>query len=161
MAELITEADLPTSALADVDPSQLALMLAGANAKAARIAPCLADGATPAPTAGQLAEARLVLLGAVLRWLEAGSGALQQQAAGPFSVTVDTRQRGGYNLWPSEIEQLQAVCRNGAAVSSGAFAVDTAAPDLTGHAPWCALAFGSLYCSCGADIAGVPIFELG
>ncbi|RKT33673.1 hypothetical protein DEU34_2277 [Microbacterium sp. AG1240] len=27
------------------------------------------------------------------------------------------------------------------------------------HLAWCALNFGALYCSCGADIAGVPIYE--
>ena len=29
------------------------------------------------------------------------------------------------------------------------------------HLPWCNLAFGANYCSCGTDIAGHPIFELG
>lgn len=29
------------------------------------------------------------------------------------------------------------------------------------HLPWCALAFGATYCSCGVDIAGEPIYELG
>lgn len=28
------------------------------------------------------------------------------------------------------------------------------------HLPWCSLMLGALYCSCGADIAGEPIFEL-
>lgn len=28
------------------------------------------------------------------------------------------------------------------------------------HLPWCSLAFGATYCSCGVDIAGYPIFEL-
>lgn len=27
------------------------------------------------------------------------------------------------------------------------------------HRQWCALVFGALYCSCGADIAGHPIYE--
>ena len=43
---------------------------------------------------------------------------------------------------------------------SGAFAIDLIARDTVTHAPWCALAFGSLYCSCGADIAGEPIYEV-
>jgi hypothetical protein len=159
VAAIITEADLPQAVLDKVEPPQLAMMLAGANAKAARIAPCLADGADPAPTGDQLAEARLVLLSALVRWADAGSGAYQQQSAGPFAVTVDTRQRGGYNLWPSEIEQLQAICRAGDGTGGGMFAVDTAPADLTGHAPWCALAFAAAYCSCGADIAGYPIYE--
>lgn len=28
------------------------------------------------------------------------------------------------------------------------------------HLPWCSLMMGALYCSCGVDIAGYPIFEL-
>lgn len=40
----------------------------------------------------------------------------------------------------------------------GAYAFDTA-PSGTIHAAWCALVFGANYCSCGADIAGYPIFE--
>lgn len=63
-----------------------------------------------APTSDHLAEAKLVLLGAVKRWAEAGAGALQAQTAGPFGQTIDTRQRTGFNLWPSEIESLQALC---------------------------------------------------
>lgn len=29
------------------------------------------------------------------------------------------------------------------------------------HLPWCSLSMGALYCSCGVDIAGEPIYELG
>lgn len=43
---------------------------------------------------------------------------------------------------------------------SGAFAVDMLGFD-TVHLPWCALSLGANYCSCGADIAGFPIFESG
>lgn len=42
----------------------------------------------------------------------------------------------------------------------GAFAIDTA-PASNIHLPWCALSMGAAYCSCGADIAGVPIYEGG
>ena len=33
----------------------------------------------------------------------------------------------------------------------------------SGHMPWCALAFGGLYCSCGSDLTGgeYPLFEGG
>ncbi len=44
--------------------------------------------------------------------------------------------------------------------SSGAFSVDTVSA-LSRHLPWCALMLGATYCSCGVDIAGVPIFEGG
>lgn len=44
--------------------------------------------------------------------------------------------------------------------SAGAFSFRPSG-DSSIHAPWCALAFGALYCSCGADIAGYPIYEQG
>ena len=158
MAEIIAVADLPT-AIRSVE--LVADMVAGANAKASRVAPCLTwDGAEedqPAPTAGQIAEAKLVLLGAVKRWAEAGSGALASQTAGPFGMTIDTRQRGGFNLWPSEITDLQAICATGP-TGRQAFSIDTASCG-TIHAEACSLAFGALYCDCGADIAGFPLFE--
>lgn len=45
--------------------------------------------------------------------------------------------------------------------STGAFTVDMAAGGIYSHLPWCGLYFGALYCSCGVDIAGRPIFEGG
>ncbi|MEV4670976.1 hypothetical protein AB0K34_04915 [Actinomadura sp. NPDC049382] len=153
MAEIIKVEDLPAD-LRDAD--LIADMVAGANAKASRVAPCL-DSVDPPPSAGMLAEAKLVLLGAVKRWCEAGAGSFQQQTAGPFAVTTDTRQRSGYNLWPSEIEALQALCRTGTA---GAFSVDTAPGCAVDHSPICALVFGAAYCSCGADLTGAgPLYE--
>lgn len=160
MTDIITKADLPsalqTAELVDT-------MVAGANARAVRVAPCLGwDGTVadqPAPSDDQLAEARLVLIGAVKRWAEAGSGAFQQQTNGPFSVTTDTRQRTGFNLWPSEITDLQAICSTGD-TGREAFSIDTA-PSCSGsiHADICSLVFGATYCSCGADIAGFPLYE--
>jgi hypothetical protein len=152
VAEIIRVEDLP----ADLQSADLiADMVAGANAKASRVAPCL-DSADPPPTSGQLAEAKLILLGAVKRWVEAGAGAFQQQTAGPFSVSTDTRQRSGYNLWPSEIASLQELCKS---APTAAFSVDTAPGCATIHSPICSLMFGALYCSCGADIAGEPLYE--
>ena len=112
MAEIITEIDLPAS----IRTHELVTkMVAAANAKASRVAPCLTwadeDDDHPAPTEDQLAEAQLVLIGMVKRWTEASSGAYQQQTAGPFGVSVDTRQRTGFNPWPSEIEALQEIIR--------------------------------------------------
>lgn len=43
---------------------------------------------------------------------------------------------------------------------SGAFSLDMVPSVGAMHAPWCSLAFGALYCSCGADIAGKPIYEV-
>lgn len=44
---------------------------------------------------------------------------------------------------------------------SGAFGIDMIPSAGSGHLAWCSLAFGALYCSCGVDIAGVPIYETG
>jgi hypothetical protein len=43
---------------------------------------------------------------------------------------------------------------------SGAFSLDMVASS-TVHLAWCSLMLGATYCSCGADIAGYPIFEGG
>lgn len=161
MAEFIIVDDLPTA----IQSAELVdAMVAGANAKASRVAPCLVVAvAAGAPTEAQvdaLAEAKLVLLGAVKRWVDAGSGALSAQVAGPFQQTLDTRQRTGFNLWPSEINDLQAICKGlSETPSRAAFSIDTAGTYGTVHAESCSLAFGALYCSCGADIAGFPLFE--
>lgn len=161
MTEIISVTDLP-AALQSAD--LVADMVAGANAKASRVAPCLTwtgeEADMPTPTEDQIAEARLVLLGAVKRWAEAGAGALQSQSAGPFAQTVDTRQRVGFNLWPSEIEQLQDICKG---ENSGAFSVDTA-PSCGAivHAESCSINFGATYCSCGAILTqGWPLYEIG
>lgn len=136
------------------------LMVAGANAKAARVAPCLVDD-DPAPSADQLAEARLVLVGALQRWVEAGSGALQSQQAGPFGQTIDTRQKVSWNLWPSEIEQLQQICAD-EDTSAGAFSIRPTS-SWSAHMPWCSYMLGALYCSCGADLTDYeyPLYEGG
>ena len=175
MAIILFVTDLPSKVQSAVELPLLDSMVAGANSKASRVAPCLtwdgSDTTKPAPTADQLAEAKLILIGAVQRWVEAGSGAVTQQSAGPFSQSVDTRQRSGFNLWPSEITDLQAICKAASGEASRlAFSIDTA-PPCTSHAPWCsaltytdangAVVYGGAYCTCGADIAGYSLYELG
>lgn len=44
--------------------------------------------------------------------------------------------------------------------ASGAFSIDGLGVS-SAHLAWCSLNFGATYCSCGVDIAGVPIFEGG
>lgn len=149
MAEIITSADLPSDVAAN---AMATVWVDGANARASRVAPCLANEDA---TDDQIAEAKLILIGAVIRWSQAGAGALQSQAAGPFSMTVDTRQRGGFNLWPSEITQLQDICKNG--TEKKAFAVDTAGCGVY-HAQICSVYFGG-DCSCGATSLGEAIYE--
>lgn len=149
----------------------LRVTVAGTSGTTAPTAPALDvtvdDGSVTwvriGPTADVLAEAKLILIGAIKRWTEAGSGAVSTKTVmtGPYmnTETLDTKQRTGYNLWPSEIAQLQELCKTGG--TAAAFSVDMA-PSLIGeHLPWCSLNFGADYCSCGVDIADYPIFELG
>lgn len=43
---------------------------------------------------------------------------------------------------------------------SGAFTIDMVGVASI-HQPWCSFSMGAVYCSCGADIAGTPIYEGG
>jgi hypothetical protein len=75
-----------------------------------------------------------------------------QQSGGPFSVTMKPiNPAGDFYLTKQERKALG----DGA---TRAFGVQVASLSSIVHAPWCSLAFGATYCSCGADIAGVPIF---
>lgn len=137
---------------ATIDQAKAEAMITDASATAARVAPCI--------TAVDFAEEsalRAILRAAVLRWNEAGTGAVQSQTAGPYGQTIDNRQPRKGMFWPSEIEQLQALCKG---EETGAFSIDTA-PCSSVHSPICALYFGALYCSCGADLTGYvyPLYE--
>lgn len=44
--------------------------------------------------------------------------------------------------------------------STGAFSIVPGGAGFVNHLAWCAVVFGANWCSCGADIAGDPIFEL-
>ena len=149
MAEIITPGDLPTEVASH---AMVGLWVDGANASASRVAPCLTSEDA---TVDQLAEAKLILIGAVIRWSQAGAGAFQSQTAGPFGMTLDTRQRGGFKLWASEITQLQDICKTG---NDPAYAIDTVPAGVI-HSPICSIYFGGSACSCGADLAGQPLYE--
>lgn len=150
---LLEPADL-TPFAADIDQAKAEAMIADALALAARVAPCISE-----ETFAYGAAAKAILRGAVLRWHEAGSGALQSETAGTYSYSVDNRQTRRGMFWPSEIEQLQALCSNGE--QSGAFAIDTVSTGGALHADICSLNFGALYCSCGAVLTqGAPLYEV-
>lgn len=148
---LITPADLaPFATIAD-DKAQA--MIADAVGQAVLVAPCLTD---PELSAAQEASAKAVLRAAILRWNDAGSGAVVTQQAAVFSQTIDnTRQRVGV-FWPSEITALQQVCK---ARNPRPFSVDLDASLAPVHLPWCDAMMARGSCSCGASIAGHPIYE--
>lgn len=116
-AVTLTPADLDP--FADIAYDKATAMIDDALALAARVAPCITEA-----TFEHEAAARAILRGAILRWHEAGSGAFQQQTAGPFGIGIDTRQQRRGMFWPSEITQLQDLCRD-ADLQGQAFTVDT------------------------------------
>lgn len=143
---------------ADIPSPKAVEMIADAEAMAVTVAPCLADSSDL--SSNQVAAVKAVLRGAVLRWHEAGTGAFQSKTTGPFSVQYDTRQQRRSMFWPSEIEQLQAICQAVSGGGGAAFAVDTIATTTLNHSPICAINFGAPYCSCGAALTGDdPLYE--
>lgn len=143
MADLLTPDDL--TPFATIATDKAAQMITDAVAMATLSAPCLADPDNL--TAIQLAQAKAVLRGAVLRWNEAGTGAVSTQALGPISMTLDTKQPRRQMFWPSEITDLQKICKGGS--DGGAFSVDTAAAGpMLFHSVLCGWSGGA--CTCGA-----------
>lgn len=116
-AVTLTNADLAPFATIDADKADA--MIADALAMAARVAPCIAES-----TFTYEAAAKAILRGAILRWHDAGTGAVTQQGAGPFQMSVDNRQQRRGMFWPSEIQQLQELCRDGDPTGQ-AFTIDT------------------------------------
>lgn len=140
----------------DLDPVKAAAMIEDAVAQAVLVAPCLAEEGEL--TDHQKAAVKAVLRGAILRWNDSGSGALQREAAGPFSYELDTRQTRRSLFWPSEIDQLQKVCSAVTGGDSGAFTVDTVPSCAVEHSETCSIRFGAEYCSCGAILAGFALY---
>jgi hypothetical protein len=99
-------------------------MIQDATYSACLVAPCLEPDKIGLLSETQAGAAKAIIRGAILRWNEAGSGAVSQQTAGPFSATVDTRQERRGMFWPSEIQQLQKICSDTS--RGGAFQIDTA-----------------------------------
>lgn len=157
--EIITIEDLPDSIRNLIEAEMLQMMVDGLNSRAVRVAPCLGEDPDP----GLLAEAKLILIGVIKRWAEAGSGAFTQQTAGSFSVSMDTRQRTGWNLRPSEIGDLQDLCKQTTGNEGKAWSVAVGPVGVDAHLPWCDLAFGGPRCSCGASLTAgeYPLYELG
>lgn len=138
----------------NIDSAKAAAMIEDALALAAEVAPCILED-----TFTKEAAARAILRGAILRWNDAGTGAIVSQSAGPFSQTVDTSRQRRSLFWPSEIEQLQKLCSGND--PSGAFSIDTVSNGYGVHAEACAINFGANYCSCGAWLTGgVPLWEV-
>lgn len=142
---------------AEIEPVKAAAMIEDAVAMAQLVAPCLRESLDPADQAA----VKAILRGAIIRWHDAGSGAFTNQQASLGSASLadsyDNRQTRKAMFWPTEISQLQDLCRNRA--NTAAYEINTIAAATTPHLPWCNLHFGGSVCSCGAIIAGQPIYE--
>ncbi len=126
MGQFIAPSDL--APFATIDPAKAEAMIEDAEATTLVLAPCLAELPADDPKRGAV---KALLRGALLRWNEAGTGALSshQETVGPFGQTLsmDTRQTRKGMFWPSEIEHLQGMC---AETRKGAFEVDTVGPNV-------------------------------
>lgn len=121
-------------------------------------APCLA-----APDFKHRAAAKAIVRGAVLRWLEAGSGAVVTQSTMSYGQTIDTRQPRRGMFYRSEIDDLRKLCVSDED-TGGAFNIDTLPAGGTIHSPVCDLQpwIGGDHCTCGANLtgaAGYPLWE--
>ena len=155
---LITAADLDPFGLPD--DAKTAAMIADAQAQAVIAAPCLtADDLDE----GKAAAALAILRAAIVRWHEAGSRAkvTTQRTAGVFSEseTLDNTRNHKGAFWPSEITALQDLCRNKPAPTGKPYTIEMVGAQPVAHRAWCDVMFGGLSCSCGASIAGHPIYE--
>lgn len=139
---------------ASIPEAKALAMIEDVLALAARVAPCIL-----LEDFEHAGAARAILRSAVLRWHDAGSGAATQQTAGPFSVSTSVARTSMF--WPTEITNLQGLCSGAGDESGGAYAIDTLPYRYPHHADICSLAFGALYCSCGADLTGsYPLWEV-
>ena len=68
-------------------------------------------------------SAKAIIRGAILRWIEAGTGAVQTQSSMSYSQTLDTRQPRKVMFFPSELDALRRLCRSDTD-TGGAFAID-------------------------------------
>jgi len=153
MAGAVTITPNDLAPFAEIEEAKANAMIVDAMARAAVIAPCILSDDFEHTEA-----AKAIIRGAILRWNEAGTGAITSEtvAKGPFthSQTVDTKTARRSMFWPSEIDELKSLC---ASSGTGAFSIDTVGFGSF-HADTCSINFGATYCSCGADIAGFPLF---
>lgn len=141
---------------AEIPKAKAEAMIADALAMARLAAPCIDNNDFAHPEA-----ALAIIRGAILRWNDAGSGVktFSSEIVGPFQHSESyTQPQRRALFWPSEIEQLKKLCADSA--SGKAFSYDTAAGTTATHAEICSLYFGATYCSCGAVLAGAPLWEV-
>ncbi|QFG09963.1 head-tail adaptor [Mycobacterium phage Antsirabe] len=119
-------------------------------------APCIFAEDFPA---AKRKAAKAIVRGAIVRWAEAGSGAVTTQSSMSYSQTVDTRTPRRVMFMPSEVDGLKRLCRPDGEDRGAAFAIDTLPTSTVEHAEICSIYFGG-GCSCGAILTQrLPLYE--
>jgi len=149
---VITPADL--APYAEISEDKANSMITAVLARAALKAPCITRADFAYPQA-----AKAVLMEAILRWHDAGNGARTQTVIGPFQGMVDTTVTRRGLFTPTELEELEEMCREDTDSRGGAYDTAGHTRHRGNHADVCSLNLGAHYCSCGADIAGKPLWE--
>lgn len=119
MGQFLNAVDIRTW-VSDATGEQIESMIDLAEGQALAVAPQLA---TLSLTDNQLKALKGVLVAAIRRWWDAGSGAVSSHTAGPFSETIQTTAVVG-QLYPSEVK---ALARIGGAGRVFSFSMD---PDI-------------------------------
>lgn len=104
---ILTPEDL--APFANIEAGKAGEMIADAEAMAALAAPCMTDEDFLANEA-LVGALKAIMRRAIVRWNEAGTGALTQVGAGSFQMSTDNRLPSRSLYWPSEIAQLRELC---------------------------------------------------
>lgn len=162
--EFVTAADV-LAFRPSIDEVRLSAFITAANAQATVAAPGIAAPEFLANEAA-MESLRHVLRGAILRWDDLANGnsaaTTHQRSAGPLqeSVTTDTRQPGGFNLWPSEVSRIRGLVTVGGV--SRAFTINTTPSyAASAHSLACDTRFGVPFCSCGLNLTAYrfPLYD--
>lgn len=109
----------------DLAEDKAEILISDVEGKVLIAAPCLAEVAELPPWV--VSAVQSLVRQAVLRWHRAGEGGLSAEtvASGPFSRTQSYDTRGEGRLWPSEVRELQHLCRilNGGGSRRKAFTI--------------------------------------
>lgn len=108
---------------------------------------------------GQLDEAKVdyVVREAVVKHVRKPDDATQVTVSTDDSSSSKTYQSGKGRV--TIVDEWWTLL--GLVEQSGAFSIDMLPNGSAGHLPWCSFHFGHFACSCGASIAGKPIYEVG
>lgn len=118
------------------------------------------DGGAEPDLADTLVDVVVAMVTRVFRNPSGHRSVSGQETTGQFSgsntITFGGDNPGALGLLDEERDALRPP---DAPKGGQAYSVGVGGNDAAQHLPWCSLWFTGKWCSCGADIAGCPIFE--